>query len=103
MTVVPFEKAPSKPEAQELIRTMASEGKVKFHGHARQRMKKRGITTVQILNCLAKGFVEENPTLSLNHQGWETVVSGKASGSLLRVVVCIRWQEDLLIISTYNV
>lgn len=101
MTVVPLHKPPSRAQAQNLIRRFASEGKIAFHPHCHSRKKKRKITSVQILNCLQKGYVDEDPYLSPGHDGWETAVTGSVAGEQLRVVVCLRWSKDVLVITCY--
>ena len=101
MTVVPMIKAPSKKEAQDIIRKLAAEGKVSFHPHAKLGKKKRKISTLQALNCLATGFVDEEPTQNLSHKGWSTAVVGRVAGVRLRVVVCLRWSQNLLVVTCY--
>lgn len=98
MNVVPMAKPPSKQEAQKLIRLLVMEGKVRFHPHKNKRPQ---ITHLQVLNCLSKGFVVEEPTQNLSHKGWMTAVKGHAAGDELKVVVCLRWKNDLLVITSY--
>lgn len=100
MDIVPLRELPSKHEARNIIRKLVSEGKVKFHLHTKKRPE---ITTPQILNCLKKGEVVEEPTQNLSDKGWQTAVEGRAAGSFLRVVVCMRWSQDLLVITSYCV
>lgn len=97
MAIIPLNKSPSKPEAQKIIRALVAEGKVAFHPHS----KKHRITHMQVLNCLAKGMVDEEPTQNLSHKGWQTAVVGMTAGNYLRVVVCLRWKNDLLVITSY--
>jgi uncharacterized protein YjhX (UPF0386 family) len=97
MTIVPLKQAPGKSDAQKMVRELAAAGKIVFHPHSR----KRKITTVQVLNCLAKGFIDEEPTMNLSHKGWQTAVVGSNAGKYLRVVVCLRWSNDVLVITNY--
>ncbi len=95
--VIPLKKAPTKPEAQKIIRKLVADGNVGFHPHS----KKRKISTLQVLNCLAKGYVDEEPTQNLSHKGWQTAVVCSNAGSNLRVVVCLRWEQNILVITNY--
>ena len=99
--VVPLMKPPSRKEAQGIIRNLVNSGKVSFHRHAKLRKRGRKITTVQITNCLLKGYVDEDPYPDLGHQGWGTAVSGRVAGDTIRVVVCLRWSQDALVITCY--
>ena len=86
-----------------LIRSFAESGKIKFHNHAEMRKRKRKITTLQILNCLKKGYVCEEPHIDLGHKGWMTAVTGSVAGDMLKVAVCLRWEQDALVITSYYI
>lgn len=101
MTVVPLHKPPSRKQAQDLIRGLAKEGKVRFDKHSSQRKKQRKISYVQIMKCLEIGVVIEDPFINYSRKGWETAVVGSTAGQELKVVVCLRWKNDILIITTY--
>lgn len=101
MTVVPLKKAPNKRQAEEIIRKLAAEGHVGFSVHARKRRRQRDITTVQVLNALKVGYVKDEPVQSLSYQGWETTVVGNVAGETLNIGVCLRWAQDLLVITCY--
>lgn len=101
MKVVPLIKPPTKKEAQEIIRKLVELNQVRFHPHALKRKRGRNISDIQILNCLSTGYVVEGPVQNLSHQGWETAVCGKVTGETLRVVVCIRWKQDVLVVTCY--
>lgn len=103
MTVVPLKKAPSRKQAQDLIRSLAADGRVAFHPHAKMRKKQRKISSLEVLNCLRTGHVVEEPYQNLTHRGWETAVVGSAAGQRLRIAVCLRWSNDLLVITTYKI
>lgn len=94
-------KPPSRSEAQKIIRTLAEQGKIQWHPHAHGSMRKRKISALQVLNCLKKGTVDEEPTTNLSHKGWQTAVVGRAAGEWMRVVVCLRWKQDVLVITCY--
>lgn len=100
MTIIPLKSPPSRADAQAIIRKLADEGRISFHPHSRKG-KRNKITTVQVLNCLSKGTVDEEPTQNLSHKGWQTAVVGRTAGNYLRVVVCLRWSQDILVITNY--
>jgi len=101
MNVVPINKCPTRKEAQNIIRRLVEDGQVRFDKHAQRRKRDRFISDMQILNCLATGWVDEDPVQNLSRQGWETAVRGKVTGETLRVAVCIRWKQDLLVVTCY--
>jgi hypothetical protein len=101
MTVVPLHKPPSRKQAQIIIRKLAGEGKVHFDRHSNKRKKQRKISDVQILTCLSKGYVTEDPFVNYPRKGWETSVQGSAAGQQIKVVVCLRWKNDLLVVTVY--
>lgn len=99
MNVVPLTKLPSSPEALKIIRKLRAEGKVAFHPHKNKRPK---ITHLQVLKVLEVGYIVEEPTTNYSHKGWVTAVQGSAAGVELKVVVCLRWvKDDLLVITSY--
>lgn len=57
MSIVPLHKAPTKAQAQEIVRELARLGKVRWSKHARERMKERKVNDKQVLTCLEKGKV----------------------------------------------
>jgi len=64
--------------------------------------KERDITIQQVLHCLLKGKVSEEPHISyINEGGYETAIEKQTAGVWLRVVVCIKFTERLLIITVY--
>lgn len=66
-------------------------------------MRQRGITTPQILNCLLKGKVTEPPFLvNENGGGYEARVEKGTAGEWLRVVVCMKVDQRLLIVTAIN-
>jgi hypothetical protein len=101
--IVPLHKPPSKAEARKIICELVEAGLVRFHPHCQMRKRSRGITTVQIMNCLKKGDVAEAPFTTHSHKGWETSVVGSVSGCTLKVVVVMRWVQDLLTVTAYRI
>ena len=64
MNIVPLHRIPSKLEAEKILRELTAKGMVSLSKHARERMIKRKINFQQVLICLAKGKVTENPVLA---------------------------------------
>jgi hypothetical protein len=100
--IIPLNKAPSKSQAQLIIRRLADEGKVVFSVHCKMRKRERCITTVQIMNCLKKGVVIEDPHLTYDYKGWMTAVGGNVAGRSIKVVIVLRWQQDILTVTVYQ-
>src|SRR5579872_226999 len=102
MGIVPLHKAPSRSEAESIIKELTSRGAIRWSRHCNERMKERDITMQQILNCLSKGKVVEEPFLShKDGGGYETAIEKCTAGDWLRVVVCIKFNEKLLIVTVY--
>ena len=73
---------------------------ISWSRHCIERMRQRGITTPQILNCLLKGKVTEPPFLvNENGGGYETRIEKGTAGEWLRVVVCVKFDQRLLIVT----
>ena len=103
MEIVKLRKAPTRQEAESIIRELASEGNIRWSKHSKDRMIERGITMPQILNCLSKGKVTEEPFFNhTNGGGYETAIEKDTAGEWLRVVVCIKLNEKLLIVTVYK-
>ncbi len=102
MAVIPLHQPPSRKVAQNLIREYAAAGKIAVHSHCKLRQRQRKITFLQILNVLAKGFVTEDPYASPVHHGWETSVIGRSAGTAMKIVVCLRWSQDVLVVTCYE-
>lgn len=101
--VVNTEKIPCNVEAEKIIRELAQAGQIIWTGHCKQRMKERGITTPQIINCLIKGRVTEPPFLvNENGGGYETRLEKGTAGDWLRVVVCLRFDQKIAIVTAIN-
>ena len=103
MSIVPHDKVPNRKEAQLIIKQLAAESKIAYTRHCKERMKERGVTTPEIINCLMKGSVTEDPWL--NHQnggGYETTMEKNTAGRRLKIAVCIKFDESLLVITVIN-
>ena len=98
--VVPLKRPPNKKEAREIIRRLALEGKIILSKHAQQRMSEREVSFHQIMHCLKRGQITEGPFAVKN--GYETRLERGTAGDWIRVVVCLRFSQDMLIISVIN-
>ncbi len=106
MNIVPLHKTPSKVEAQQIVRELATKGLVFWSRHAKERIKERRISTQQVLICLAKGKVVDNPILANkkgNLGGYEIVIERLTAGDYLRVVVCLRLSQTALVVTAMKV
>ncbi len=101
--IIPFPKVPSSSEAEKIIKQLVTQGKFSWSEHCKQRMKERKITTPEIINCLLKGRITETPFFShANGGGYETRMEKGTAGDWLRVVVCLKLSQKLLVITVIN-
>jgi hypothetical protein len=98
--IVEFQKAPSRLEAEDILKKLVTIGQVSLSAHCKQRMGERGITTQQVLTCLSKGRVIENPFLT-NEQGggYHVAVERTVAGDALRIVASIKFSQRILVIT----
>lgn len=98
--IVPLQKTPSRSEAEKIIRKFVADGKISLSGHCKMRMKERDITIQQVMTCLSKGRVTDDPFLThVNGGGYETTVERRVAGDDLRIGVCLKFTQRLLIIT----
>ena len=101
--IVNINKIPSSEEATKIIRALVENGQIIWTGHCKKRMEEREITMPQIINCLLKGRVTEPPFLvNENGGGYETRIEKGTAGDWLRIVVCMRFDQQLVIITAIN-
>lgn len=106
MNIVPLHKVPSRFEAEKILRELTAKGLVILSKHARGRMAKRKVNFQQVLTCLAKGKVTEDPVLankSGSEGGYETTVERLTAGVRLRVGVCLRFSQSAKIITVIKI
>jgi len=73
------------------VRELVAKNQVFWSRHARERMAQRDINTQQVLTCLVKGNVVEEPVLANkggNSSGYDVVMERLTAGNYLRVCVC---------------
>jgi len=86
-------------QALRIIRKAAEEtGRVAFHPHAKQRMRKRRINPTQVYSCLRKGIIIEGPSLDIKGC-WRCTMYRLAAGEAVSVVVSIIPHDNLLVIT----
>ncbi|MBI4385069.1 MAG: DUF4258 domain-containing protein [Nitrospinae bacterium] len=67
-------------------------------------MKKRGITTRQVITVLRSGELMQDPFLDLNHGTWKCDVHGFSAGVNMQVVIAIEPNEtNIQVITVYKV
>jgi hypothetical protein len=99
-TVIPLNRVPDKKEALEIVRRLVTEEKIALSRHTQLRMSQRKVSYHQIINCLKKGRITEGPFQVKN--GYEMRFERGTAGDWLRVVLCLRFKQDMLIISVIN-
>jgi len=95
-----LQRTPSRIEAEEIIRKLVADGKVSLSMHCKERMIERDITMQQVITCLAKGKVTEDPFLNYaNKGGYETTIERTVAGDKLRLGVCLKFSQKILVIT----
>ena len=72
---------------------------IKLTKHARERMKQRDITFRQIINCLRKGAIFENPYQENGR--WTCRVTRRCAGEELNVAVRLDPPKKVIVITTF--
>lgn len=106
MNIVPLHKLPSKIEAEKILRELTAKGMVTLSKHARDRMAKRKVNFQQVLTCLAKGKVTDEPVLANkggDDAGYEITVERSVAGERLRVGVCLRFSHSAKVITVIKI
>jgi Domain of unknown function (DUF4258) len=87
--------------ALKLLREIAQDSSgVIFTTHARQRMRQRKVTPVQVIACLQRGVVSESVALDL-YGNWKLTVSHRAAGKDLDVAVAIDVPKRAIVITVF--
>lgn len=106
MSIVPLQKVPTRTKAQEILKELAKLGRVRWSKHARERMKERKVTDKQVLTCLEKGKVTEDPVLANKagvEAGYDVTVERSVAGEYLRVGVCLRFDQSAKVITVIKI
>ncbi|WP_070967069.1 DUF4258 domain-containing protein [Vibrio sonorensis] len=83
--------------ARRIVRDLATShtGRIKLSKHARQRMKQRDITILQVMNVLkSRSNRFQEPPFERPDGNWQMNIEGVASGSTLRIPLVLRRHED---------
>ena len=84
----------SDADALKIVRGCAKDSaKIDFCDHARQQMRKRQITTTQVLECLAKGNIYE-PVHRDIRGDWKLTLEHVACAVVIRVVIAIKYNDS---------
>ena len=87
--------------ALRLLREIAVDSaKVIFTAHARQRMRQRKVTPVQVIECLMRGTIAEHVALDA-YGNWKLTVSQRVAGKDLDVAVAIDLPRRAIIITVF--
>ena len=87
--------------ALKLLREIARDSaRVIFTAHARQRMRPRKVTPVQLMACLQYGTVSEPVALDM-YGNWKLTVSHRVAGGDLNVAVAIDVPNRAIVITVF--
>lgn len=98
--VVPIIKAPTKNEAEKIIKKLILAERIRWTEHAKQRMAERDISILEVRNALSKGKVIDEPYSSLSLNGWETAVERVFGNESLKIGICLKFSQEILVITT---
>ena len=86
-------------DALRLVRELAAEsGNVGLTHHCRERMRERGVTFRQVLNCLQRGVIVGGPAVDI-YGNWKMDVYRRADE--LTCAVAIEWRSRLIVITVF--
>lgn len=98
--VVLLNKIPSRYEVERMIKKLTENGQISLSGHCKKRMNERDITIQEIIVCLLKGKVIEDPVLSHRQGGgYETTVERFVAGTYLKIGICLKFNQRILVIT----
>ena len=87
--------------ALKVLREIAGDSaNVIFTSHARQRMRQRKVSPVQVMACLQRGIVAEPVALDM-HGNWKLTVSHRVAGKDLDVAVAIDVPSRAIVITVF--
>lgn len=87
--------------ALKVLREIAQDSaQVIFTHHARQRMRQRKVSPVQVLTCLQRGIVSESVALDV-HGNWKLTVTHRVAGKELDVAVAIDVAKRAIVITVF--
>ncbi|EDX0371751.1 DUF4258 domain-containing protein [Salmonella enterica] len=99
--IIPYPLTRSK--ALEIIRDLARTSSRQFYTrHAKERMRERGFSTTDVLDCLQKGRISEGPFQAANGN-WQFTMVWFRAGAHIQVVAALDTDDEgnyLIIITT---
>lgn len=100
LEVVPLKKSPTKAEAKTIIDHLIKADKVSWTKHSKLRMNERDVTIPEVVNCLQKGLVMDEPyPIYDNGGGYRVTLEKRTAGRHLRVVVTLKYTQRILVIT----
>jgi len=90
---------PSQKEAQNTISQLAQNGKIKWTKHAKERMEERGVSILQVINCLLKGRITSIDQYK-DDVGFKVGLERIVAGEKIRVVVFLESNNTVVKIVT---
>lgn len=66
---IPHDRPPTRKEAELIIRQLVDSSRIEYSKHCKEKMKEREVTIPEIINCLSKGRVTEDPHLTYQDGG----------------------------------
>lgn len=96
-------KRPKSPRLLELIREKVSTGRIRYSGHANQRMRERRIIKPEVEYVLRTGrHKKEKDNFNDEHNDWDYAIEGRTIDSRkLRIIVAIA-DPNLLVVTTID-
>ena len=91
--------------AKRIIKDIAERTeKVIITDHVRARMKQRRITTAQVLDCLRRGLVREEPVFNDRYGSWEIKLEVITSGDIVNVIAALRKDKSgyVVVVTAYK-
>lgn len=89
----------SSSDARKIVREIAADSRnIVFPLHARERMKQRKISALQVQQCLMKGIVSEPPYVNA-HGLWEVTMSRPNGAEPITVPVAIDWKTRVIVVT----
>ena len=94
---------PSNNDVLRVMREILSEndGSVIWTFHSVERMRDRGISSTQVLNCLEKGTLSEAPVFNGVKGNWKFTMQHTTAGKEVGVAVALNLEDRIIIITVF--
>lgn len=100
LEIVPLEKSPTKAEVKAIIDHLVKTDKISWTKHSKARMNERDIAIPEVINCLQKGVVMDEPYQIYDHGGgYRVTLEKRTAGRHLRVVATLKYTQRILVIT----